>query len=362
MDEAERLRREGSPLLALERYNRAVLLYDSPRAWFEMGRLYEALDRTEEAATAYRQASGLAPDWRAPRLATLALGFAPDPPPAPGELDEARQWARLHPAQPIPTSWKEFETTSIQRTDRTAAGREAGAQAAARRMPTVAEVRSVLFAPPAGEQALPSAENPDYPSDQEVILGSYPYHLRKARHFRDRGQWDLAAEEYEQACRIDPAGMEARLELGDLMVRLERPTQARFHYEQAVELFAQSPRPYLKMGNLMLGLGRREQARRYYEQALQRAPEFIEARNNLAVMAMQEDRHDEAVAILDQILEIDPEYANAWLNRGIIAIDIEADRAKALQCWRRYIELGGDRADEVRGWVRDLESATAPLD
>ena len=101
IDEGDRLRAEGSPLLALERYNRAARRYESPRAWFQMGRLYEGLERPDEAATAYREALALAPDWREARLAMLALGYEGETPAEAGEIEAAKAWAATHPIERI---------------------------------------------------------------------------------------------------------------------------------------------------------------------------------------------------------------------------------------------------------------------
>ena len=109
----------------------------------------------------------------------------------------------------------------------------------------------------------------------------------------------------------------------------------------------------------MLAQDRLDQARLHYEEALRLDPDFVEAKNNLAYMAMQDGRNAEAAMLLDEIIQTDPDYANAWLNRGIIASDVDKDRARALECWRRYVELEGARADQVRQWIRDLESRPA---
>ena len=206
---------------------------------------------------------------------------------------------------------------------------------------------------------MPSAEAPTFATDQDVILGTYPYHMEKARQFRDRSQFQLAAEEYQRALEVDPGRLEPRLEIGDMMMRQERYTQARLHYERAMEQFPASPRPELKIGNLMLAMNQPGEARGWFRRALAKDQNFVEALNNMAVLDMQEERFQEAAQGLDRIVQIDPTYANAWLNRGIIASDIEQQPARAIEYFQRYVELGGARSDQVRQWIRELSGEAA---
>ena len=362
IDEGDRLRAEGSPLLALERYNRAARRYESPRAWFQMGRLYEGLERPDEAATAYREALALAPDWREARLAMLALGYEGETPAEAGEIEAAKAWAATHPIERIELGAALPGEQGPTAAERETARREVMAAAAENRLPTEGELRSVLFGPAGGGEGgteLPSAEAPTFATDQDVILGTYPYHMEKARQFRDRSQFQLAAEEYQRALEVDPGRLEPRLEIGDMMMRQERYTQARLHYERAMEQFPASPRPELKIGNLMLAMNQPGEARGWFRRALAKDQNFVEALNNMAVLDMQEERFQEAAQGLDRIVQIDPTYANAWLNRGIIASDIEQQPARAIEYFQRYVELGGARSDQVRQWIRELSGEAA---
>jgi tetratricopeptide (TPR) repeat protein len=229
------------------------------------------------------------------------------------------------------------------------------AQAAAERVPTQAEVQAVLFAAPAA-RAEPGLGELGYTSDQDIMLGSYPYHYRKAQQFQQRQQYDRAAEEYERALAADPTRLEPRLDLGDMMMRLERYPRARIYFERAMEDFPDSPRPCLKMGNYYLAINQPERARDYFRLATEKDPLYAEAYNNLAVMAMRDKNYTEAARLLDELLKLDPNYANAYFNRGIIASDVEKDTTLALSLFRKYIDLGGARAAEVQGWITELEN------
>ena len=361
IDEGKRFEAEGSRLLALERYNRAATIHDSPAAYFQMGRLFESEAKYPQAATAYRQALVLAPDYQEAKFAMLAIGYTPpDYEPTEGDLALAAEWA----AQQA----REVELTAVAEVPLTLATEELPdpeqiqlrrermiAEASARRMPTEAEVQAVLFEPREGRGRLPSATDPVYATTQDIVLGSYPYHFSQAEQMERRHQYERAAEEYQRAFDADPTKIDARLKIGDMMMNAERHPQARFHYERAEEEFPGSPRPQLKLGNYFLALEQPERAAQRYRNALDIDPYYVEAYNNLGFISMRAKDFDAAAAMFDQIIKLDPQYANAHLNRGIIASDIDGDKETALRCFNRYVELGGPRAPEVRGWVRELQ-------
>lgn len=358
IDEGEKLQLADSPNLALQRLNRSVLVKESPKAYYEMGKLFEDADKLDEAATAYQEALDLAPDYSEARYAMLSIGFQPTGYTVTDEdraiaADMARKRAERLAARAAQAA-APVDADAAARAQR----EQILADAAGRRMPTSAEVRAAIFDPKAArEEQLPSAESPEFPADQEIILGSYPYHYRKATRLRDQSQYEKAAEEYDRAMQADPAQIEARLDLGDMMLMTGRSERARYHFERAAEDFPESPRPFLKLGNYYSELASYEQARSMYRKALEKDPNYAEAYNNLAVLSMQERDFNTARALLDQLIEMSPDYANAYLNRGIIASDMDNDKEAAIRYYNRYLELEGSRSTQVRKWVRELENS-----
>lgn len=352
IDQGLDLRAQGLVRLALLRFDRAAIIYHSPRAFFEMGRIFESLEKPEPAAATYREALELAPDYQEARFALLAIGYRPPGyTPTSEDVELARQWAEERRQR---ESWRQ----NVQPSDRQTLQQEREqllAEASQNRQPTMAEVRSVLFGPDERRDRLPSATEPTFPGQREVILGTAAYHLYKADQFRERKQPEKAAEEYRRALNLAPDHLEARLSLGDVMMDLERYTRARYHYEQARQAHPDSPRPLLKLGNYSLQLEQPETARQRYEQALQVDPDYAKAYNNLAVVAMNRDDYDRAAELLEKLIRLDPTYANAYLNRGIIAADVQHDRQRALECFRTYVNLDGQRSTEVRRWIETLE-------
>lgn len=351
----------SSPLVALSRFDRAVKLHPTADAWYQMGRLYEGMGRRNEAAAAYNEAIKLSPDWREARFALLALGFEPPTAATPAEIREARQWAARNPVPhvtlPSTAAADQAETGTQETEDLEAKRQDVIKSAVENRQPTEAEVAAAIFAPRREQEpVLPSAEKPTYSKEEDLVIGSYPYHMDRARVFSDQGRIEAAIDEYQRAMQIDPGQIDPRLAMGDLMMRDHRDLQARFYYEEARKRFPDSPRPDLKLGNLALQMKQRDLAAEYFRKALEKDPRYAEALNNLGVMAMEDKNYAEATRLFDQALAMRPDYPNALLNRGIIAGDVEHDTTTALRMYRRYVELKGPSSQKVQRWIQQLEA------
>ena len=358
-DEGLEFAEQGNYDLALERFTRSGIISPRPASFFQQGRVYEELGDDEEAALSYLKALEGAPDFQEARFAILALGY--DPPEEseiradPGRLSQfADELLREVEFRRLEAEQAEGELTESERRALRERIMARMTLASEQRAPTISEVRALLF-PGTGEgQDVPSATDPMYATDREVILNTFPFHFAKGQQFQRSQEYEKAAGEYQLALQVDPDQMEARLNLGDCMLRLERHPQAQFHYATAMEQFPDSSRPLLKMGNYYESLRQQETAREYYERAMARDPDYVEAYNNLAAIEIRDKNYAAAIEILERATGIRPGYALAYLNLGV-AHENNNDTAAALEAYRRYVALGGDQAPEIRAWIEELE-------
>ncbi len=358
-DEGSRFAEAGNTELAMERFNRSVEIRPSPAGYFQVAQTQRRLGDDFAAAPAYAKALQLAPDYQEARLALMELGYTP-PDDAAVQADEdaleqfAKQVEVESEARKVEAA-KGKKLTEEQKKalrDRIRA-RETGS--AEHRIPTAAEVRAALFpATVSTEEVMPSATDPTYANDRSIILNTYPYHFSNALRLQKNREFEKAAEEYQLAITLDAAQMDARLNLGDCMLRLERFPQALFHYTRALEQFPDSPKPLLKMGNYNEAIKRTDAARDFYGKARDKDPKYIEPYNNLAAIEIREKNYDKAVELLNQAIQIDPGYSLAYLNLGI-AQERKRDKAAALAAYRKYVDLGGEQAAEVRKWIAEME-------
>lgn len=365
-DIARRFAEAGAWDVATDHFNKAILIGEAgdwavPRSGihFQFARMCEAAGDSDLAARAHIRALSAEPGLWESRSALAAMGF--DPP--------SEETARRDPK-----AMEAFAAAAAAELDRrrdeaerraaaSGAGSSAARARALKRMkeaaegrpPSPEEVRAVLFlgAASGDDEPMPSAEAA--PSGREIILNTFPYHFANGLRLQKNQQYERAAAEYQLAVQLNPGSMDARINLGDCMLRLERFPQAEHHYIAAVDLDPASPRPWLKMGNLHEALKRWDRARENYRLALAKDPNFTEAYNNLAALEIREKNHAAAIELLRKVIAIRPDYTLAWLNLGV-AQENSGDAAGALESYRRYVELGGERAAEVRRWIAELES------
>lgn len=357
-EEGVRFAEAGNTDLAVERFNRSLAI--SPRAavYYALGQTYEKLDRKDEAKVVYLQAVELAPDYQEARLALLQLGVNP-----PSE-EEMRADPALIKAFALESGLDLETAAEIAAKAAEEASKDALRQglaqradaAAQERIPTAGEVRAALFpATPGGhEEAMPSATEPTFAGGSEIILNTFAYHFANGQRFQRGQEYEKAATEYRAALEIEPTSEEARLNLGDVLLKLERFPQAQFHYLTAIEQFPNSARPLFKLGNYYESLRRLDLAREYYRQTLQRDPNHVEALNNMAALEIREKNFSSAVDYLQRVIKINPAYQLAYLNLGV-SLENSGDKAGAIDAYHEYIELGGDQAPQVRVWIQELQ-------
>ncbi len=358
-DEGLRFSEDGNHQVALDRFVRSSVISPRPAAFFQMGRMYELLGDPEQAAVSYMTALELAPDYQEARFALLALDH-----PAPGEADiksDPELFGRFSKELMEEVEMRQIEAaeggeemTPEERAELRERISRRMALAAEGRLPTLTEVRGVLFAGPLEGAELPSATDPTFARDREIVLNTYPYHFANGQRFQRNREYEKAASEYQKALQAEPGQMDARLNLGDCMLRLERYQQALFHFTKARDYFPQSASPLLKLGNYYDSLSQTARARDYYRESLGIDPEYIEALNNLAAIEIRGEDYIEAITLLRRVTEIDPTYALAWLNIGV-AHENSGNLLDAIEAYKRYVELGGDQAAEVRKWIAELE-------
>lgn len=132
----------------------------------------------------------------------------------------------------------------------------------------------------------------------------------------EMGEPDAGAAAFAQALEHAPKDLQARLGQGQARLRQERWAEALADFEVILAADADE------------------------ERALYGKAESL----------MRLDRNEEARAPLERMLTLGHETVPLRLALGVVYQRGESDLAKAETHWRRYVELGGDRAD-VKAWL-----------
>lgn len=107
---------------------------------------------------------------------------------------------------------------------------------------------------------------------------------------------------------------------------------------RAIELDPDDPGKHMNLGNVLLELDRPDLAMQGYRMAIVLSPGSVEARNNLGVALHVSRREDEAEEVFREAIALDPNGRDAWDNLGrLMASRGRADEAAT--CHARALEL-----------------------
>jgi tetratricopeptide (TPR) repeat protein len=128
---------------------------------------------------------------------------------------------------------------------------------------------------------------------------------------QDRGEFDGAIQQFEQALRLDANYPEAESNLGNALLLAGKPEEAMRHWEQALQLKPDFPQVQYNLGLCLARQGKLSEAIVFWEQAVRGKPRYAEAHYNLGVALEQTGRIGEAIEHYQRAVECDPDYTLA---------------------------------------------------
>jgi tetratricopeptide (TPR) repeat protein len=135
----------------------------------------------------------------------------------------------------------------------------------------------------------------------------------------DRGQFDGAIAQYQEALKIKPNFDSAHLALGGALAGRGQIDEAMAHYRKVLETHPDNAEAHIALANALAGRGQIDEAIAHYRKVLEIQPAHADAHYNLAVLLAGCGRFDEAIAQYRQSLEINPDSAfDVHSNLGIV--------------------------------------------
>lgn len=136
-------------------------------------------------------------------------------------------------------------------------------------------------------------------AEQEVV---------RAGRLYDKGDYAGAAAGYEQAARLDPASLPARIGVGSSLLALQRYDEARQAYAEAARLEPGDPWPYFGLGQVETATGRTDMALAAYREFARRQPGDPNAQGRIGRALHALGRFPEAVLAFEKAEAMDPRY------------------------------------------------------
>ena len=141
----------------------------------------------------------------------------------------------------------------------------------------------------------------------------------------------------------NPNAWMAHNNLGMVLQKSGRDTEAIEQYEQSLQINPQNAEARYNLGNVYSQAGKLSDAIGQYEQALRIRPDFAEAHNNLGVVLTRGGQVQEAIGQFEQALRVDPDYAEAHLNLGM-ALALLGRMGDAQEQWEQAVRINPDFA------------------
>jgi tetratricopeptide (TPR) repeat protein len=119
----------------------------------------------------------------------------------------------------------------------------------------------------------------------------------------------------------------------------KRHQSAARRLEKLIPLDPTNPVIFYNLGVVYILLRREEDAFAQYEKAVELNPSYVQAWYNMGqICLIVKKDFSRALHCFDRALEIRPDYVGAHHQRGV-AWDLLGDRDKALECWRKTLQL-----------------------
>lgn len=169
---------------------------------------------------------------------------------------------------------------------------------------------------------------------------------------------------YRQAISMRADYVQAYINRGDILMKLNRTVQAQEVYEKALLYDSENADIYYNLGVVFLEQGKSAQANVYFNKALELYPEHEQALLNSAIL-LQEMGGAEARQMsrerLHKVLDKSGDNEKVFFNLGMLAMD-ESDFDAAEQYFKRAIHLKSDFRSALFNLALLLADANRPLD
>lgn len=157
------------------------------------------------------------------------------------------------------------------------------------------------------------------------------YSLELEEKFND------AEKHYKKALDDSPGFVNVINNLGGVLIRQGKATEAATFLEKAIAYKPDSKLAHLNLANALAFLGKDEEALIHYKEALRIKPDYETARLNLGVILIGMNKNRAAISQLGEVLKLNPESAKGHYNMGRAHSNL-GKRGKAIYHYRESLK------------------------
>ena len=338
------------------------------RAWFDLGYVFDANQRTPAAIDAYRKSVELKPDifesslnlgillarqGDYPEAATYLKAATQLKPASHPEESLARAWlalarveANIDPQQSLAASEQAAKFSpkdpAPHRLSATVLEKQNNLDAAAR------EYQAALDLDPKSQETLTAladlyTKQKKY-SEAEAMLrklvAADPQNssarVQLGRLLAEGGKSEEAAQELQQGLAANPGDPQAALELGTLYIKANRYPEAEQQFRLAVQKMPKDAEAHLALGSLLMHVKKYPEAQQELLLAVQLKPDLADAYGNLAVVAAENKNYQLTLKALDYRAKFLPEGPASYFLRATTFDNLKAV-PQAVDYYQRFL-------------------------
>jgi tetratricopeptide (TPR) repeat protein len=177
-------------------------------------------------------------------------------------------------------------------------------------------------------------------------------YAHRGRAWRERGRWDEALKDYDDALRIFPLNPGWLRGRGAVLEEKREFERAVRDYTDAIRLNPRDARTFLDRGIAYKGLNAIDKAAADYSEAIRLDPNWAPAFYNRANLWRDRKEFDKAIADYTAAIKFDQEDPDAYFNRANI-YRARHEYAKAVADYREVIRLDPKEPDayDSLAWI-----------
>ncbi len=183
-----------------------------------------------------------------------------------------------------------------------------------------------------------------YESGKDLDRGEHAVHLMLALLYIEKGNYDFAIRECQNALRISPGLREAYSLLGIAFQKTGRIDFATQEYKRILSSNGPSAEVCFNLGIFYLEGGSIDEAIEEFQKAVRDNPNFAEAHSNLGLAYLRKGMVKPAQKECEKALKIDAHLTEAMVTLGgVYALNNKLDEAEAILC--QSLILDSDMAE-----------------
>jgi tetratricopeptide (TPR) repeat protein len=141
-------------------------------------------------------------------------------------------------------------------------------------------------------------------------------YVARANILQQQGNFEGAAQDYEQVVKLEPYNFTANFQLGVIYQQLKKFAQAVAVFQRAVEIRPLDPQANMNLALSFMQIGQPIQGLYYAQRAVQADEKSATAHANLGVLYAQSQYHSAAIDSFKRALELDSRQPEVYLNLG----------------------------------------------